>query len=174
MQLKLWLTEKWESNHESNTQISKTWLIRWLFQTSIFNEETDFRCGCRSCGSAPPVASNSNLWKHILSFFKDVSYLMKMMVTWSCAKQLSHQTEMPVPAGPALVQLCIKACICGSPSATGFPQCVKQCGPHQSLLPPHGHCQAPGERKRGARGERDTEKLTSCLLRDGAYTSDFR
>lgn len=57
------------------------------------------------------------------------------------------------------MQLCIKACACRSPSAAGCPQCVKQCGPHQSLPPPHGHCQAPRETCKSRARQREAHIL---------------
>lgn len=91
----------------------------------------------------------------------------------SSAKPLRHHEAMPAPSGPAIVQLCIKACLRRSPSAAGFPQCVQQCGPHQSLLPPHGHCQAPREREMQEQGKTERSLLpASCEMERTHQTSD--
>lgn len=80
--------------------------------------------------------------------FNGMIYMQKDgdMIYCTCKTAHWHTLAKLTSSRPGFVYLCSNACICRFPSAAGFPQCVKQSGHHQSLPPPHGHCQAPRER----------------------------
>lgn len=125
-----------KGNINNLTYVNTLYTMRWFMHSCMHLKKTVF------ASYHWPFKYDSVLWLIVMLLSAGAILYDDNVKHWHTEAKLTFLRPS------VLLQLITEACLYRSPSATGLPLRVKRSGHHQSLPPPHGHCQAPRERRR--------------------------